>query len=172
MNRRQFDDQLKRAGSSVTAIEIDGLQQCIDYLQTLPQIIPDRIGMIGLSYGGFYSMLLAALDTRIQATMTACFFNSSKAHEEFSDCFWFGSQEWFQDAEVAALIYPRKLWIAVGEQDELFSCVTAKQEFERLKQICHNDWSALRFQTFQGKHEFPHDEEGIEFIIRALANNP
>lgn len=166
-DRRAIDDQLKRAGSSITAIEIDGLQQYLDYLQTLPQVAPERIGMIGLSYGGFYTMLLTALDTRIKACMSSSFFNSARAHTEFSDCAWAGSEAVFQDAEVAALVYPRKLWIAVGDQDELFPCMSAKEEFSRLQAI-HKEWDGVHFQVFPGVHEFPKDDAGIDFVIQTL----
>jgi dienelactone hydrolase len=166
-DRRAMDDQLKRVGSSITAIEIDGLQQYLDYLQTLPQVRPDRIGMIGLSYGGFHSILLTALDLRIKACMSSSFFNSTRAHTEFSDCAWKGSENVFQDAETAALVYPRKLWIAVGDHDELFPCQSAREEFARLQTI-HGNWNDVHFQVFPGVHEFPKDDAGIEFVVQAL----
>ena len=163
-----FDDRLKRVGSSITAIEIDGLQKYLDYFQTAPQIQPDRIGMIGLSYGGFYTMLLTALDTRIRAAMSACFFNTAQAHDEFSDCFWANSQNCFQDAELAALVYPRRLWIDAADGDELFPCNMAQAELERLKAIRADGWDGLRFRIFKGIHEFPIDDAGIEYVVQAL----
>lgn len=167
-DRRAFDDRLKRVGSSITAIEIDGLQKYLDYFQTAPQIQPDRIGMIGLSYGGFYTMLLTALDTRIRAAMSACFFNTAQAHDEFSDCFWANSQNCFQDAELAALVYPRRLWIDAADGDELFPCNMAQAELERLKAIRADGWDGLRFRIFKGIHEFPIDDAGIEYVVQAL----
>lgn len=167
-DRRAFDDRLKRVGSSITAIEIDGLQKYLDYFQTAPQIQPDRIGMIGLSYGGFYTMLLTALDTRIRAAMSACFFNTAQAHDEFSDCFWANSQNCFQDAELAALVYPRKLWIDAADGDELFPCNMAQAELERLKAIRADGWDGLQFRIFKGVHEFPIDDTGIEYVVQAL----
>ena len=167
-DRRQFDDALKRVGSSITAIELDGLQQCLDYLQTLPQVLPERIGMVGLSYGGFYTLLFGALDIRIRAAMTACFFNDADAHREFSDCAWFGSRRVFQDAELAALICPRTLWISVANRDELFSCETAEKEMNRLREICGERWKNLCIQVFEGVHEFPKDDAGVDFVVQAL----
>lgn len=166
-DRRAMDDQLKRVGSSITAIEIDGLQQYVDFLQTLPQVLPDRIGMIGLSYGGFYTMLLSALDTRIQACMSSSFFNSAQAHKEFSDCAWAGSETYFRDAEIAALVYPRKLWIEVGDQDELFPSRSAQEEYARLRNIRSN-WEGLSFRVFSGVHEFSKDDAGIDFVVQEL----
>ena len=170
-DRRRFDDELKRLGSSITAIEVDGLQKYLNYFQTFPQILPDKIGMIGLSYGGFYSLLTAALDVRIRAVMTACFFNCAEAHVEFSDCAWSNSQNCFQDAEIAALLYPRKLWIEVADQDELFSPKSAAKEYERLQGIYKGAWPGLNFRIFRGVHEFPIDDDGIEFVVRSLWNN-
>lgn len=170
-DRRQFDHALKCVGSSIAAVELDGLQKCIDYLQTLPQVRPDSIGMIGLSYGGFYSLLLAALDQRIQAVMSSCFFNTAEAHKEFTDCAWFNSGNQFQDAEIAALIYPRKAWIQVADHDELFPCELAAQEFARLKKIYEEVPSYLHFEVFQGVHEFSESDVGIDFVVHALKDH-
>ena len=100
--------------------------------------------------------------------MSACFFNTAQAHDEFSDCFWANSQNCFQDAELAALVYPRRLWIDAADGDELFPCNMAQAELERLKAIRADGWDGLRFRIFKGVHEFPIDDTGIEYVVQAL----
>ena len=161
---RDLADQCERFEKKLYDLELTRMVS----IQTAPQIQPDRIGMIGLSYGGFYTMLLTALDTRIRAAMSACFFNTAQAHDEFSDCFWANSQNCFQDAELAALVYPRRLWIDAADGDELFPCNMARAELERLKAIRADGWDGLRFRIFKGVHEFPIDDTGIEYVVQAL----
>ena len=50
----------------------DGMR-AVDYLESLPQVDPKRIGAFGCSGGGAMTALLGALDTRIAATGTACY---------------------------------------------------------------------------------------------------
>ena len=53
--RHEIDAKLKRVGSSISAVEIYGIQRIIDYFETQDYV--GNIGMIGLSYGGFYSLI-------------------------------------------------------------------------------------------------------------------
>ncbi len=48
--------------------------RCVDLLERLPQVDPDRIGAIGHSLGGHNSIFVAAFDRRIRAVVTSCGF--------------------------------------------------------------------------------------------------
>ena len=73
-NRREIDAQLKSVGSSVTAVEVYGIRKILDYFSVQENI--STLGMIGLSYGGFYTLFTTAIDTRIKACVSCSFFNS------------------------------------------------------------------------------------------------
>ncbi len=53
----------------------DGMR-AVDYLQSLPEVDPNRIGAFGCSGGGAMTALLGALDPRIAAVGTACYITS------------------------------------------------------------------------------------------------
>jgi cephalosporin-C deacetylase-like acetyl esterase len=53
----------------------DGIR-AVDYLQSRPEIDPNRIGAFGCSGGGAMTALLGALDPRVQAIGTACYITS------------------------------------------------------------------------------------------------
>lgn len=161
--RRALDAELKQVGSSITAVEIYGIMKSIDYLSTKPFVDTEKIGMVGLSYGGFYTLFTAALDTRIKAALASSQYNCRYKYS-WSDWTWFSSAEKFLDNEVAALVYPRYLSIAVGDADALFDVDLARAEYERLKSMMDpNGW--LDFTVFRGTHEFLTHDAPIEKFI-------
>ena len=109
------------------------VQRAVDFLQTLPFVDPERIGMVGHSYGGHTTIFAAGVEPRIKAVF---------ASGPVSDFFGHG-MHWavpkgaansqslpamrpfllahqrppVSFAEITALIAPRPLWVnqAVGE---------------------------------------------------------
>ena len=61
---------------SATMKAIVNHRRAIDLLRSLPEVDPDKIGVIGHSLGGHNSMYLAAFDPRVKAVVTSCGFNS------------------------------------------------------------------------------------------------
>ncbi len=166
-DRLAFDNCLKHMGSSVAAIELDGLMKYIDWLSDLDWVDAERIGMIGLSYGGFYTLYLTALDTRIKAAVCSCYFNDKTLYN-FNDWSWFNSANMFEDAEIATLVFPRKLWIQVADNDELFHVSSAEKEFMRLKSFNEKADKSLHLEVFPGVHEFSRSDAGIDFVVEEL----
>ena len=166
IDRSLTDAALKRVGASITAIEIFSIKRGIDLFASKPYV--SNVGMVGLSYGGFHTLLTAALDTRIKSAVSCSFFNTRERYHK-PDWSFEGAAYTFDDAEVAALVYPRHLCIEVGENDELFDISSARESFERLKDICRDvgtDW--VDFITFDGGHEFCRADEPIEKLIDDL----
>lgn len=169
LQRHQLDNRLKQCGGSITALEIYCLRKSLDWLCVQPFVIPDKIGMAGLSYGGFYTLYTAAADTRIKAALSCSFFNDRGIY-----CWndWvFQSKQSFFDPEVAMLCCPRPLFIAVGENDPLFLADSARAEAERLRALSVSaygsaDW--FSFYSFDGGHEFIKNDELLLRFIREI----
>ncbi len=164
--RAEIDAKLKRVGSSITAVEVFGIMRAIDYFQTLPET--DAVGMVGLSYGGFYTLMTAALDTRIKSAVSCSYFNERSRHP-FIDWTWKDSAYLFDDAELALLVYPRNLRLAVGEKDDLFAFEGAISAFAVLQEYCKEigtDW--VEFFTFDGGHEFFFDDTALQKFAAEL----
>ena len=162
-DRREVDARLKRVGSSITAVEIYGIMRIIDWFEAKEYV--SDIGMVGLSYGGFYTLYTAAIDTRIKSAVSCAFFNKRDQYP-WSDWTWDCSAEKFDDAEIACLVYPRKLWIGIGNVDETFDYKYGVESFEKLKKLCKSvgtDWVNLK--VFDGVHEFFKDDEEIQRLI-------
>ncbi len=165
--RQWVDTTLKQLGGSVTALEIYCIERCIDWLET-KEFVNNSFGMIGLSYGGFYTMFTTAVDTRIKAAVSSSQFNNRYRYNWFDWVFQNAANTFF-DSEAAALIYPRPFYIEVGDNDPLFDVLFAKQEIKRLEKYYANAADNLKFHVFKGVHEFSADiEMGIDFMLSHL----
>lgn len=133
-NRDQaaLDTQLQQLGGSRAALELALLTRALDVFCARSDVDSQRIGMIGLSYGGFYTLALAALDVRIKVALSSCFFNDRHRYN-WSDWVWKGSARRFLDAEIASLVCPRALWIEIGERDELFAANGAQEPMQAVQ---------------------------------------
>ena len=153
-------------GSSITAIEVYGITRILDYFEAQDYV--STMGMVGLSYGGFYTLFTAALDTRILSAASCSFFNT-RDRFGWSDWVWQNSAEKFDDAEIACLVYPRRLWLGVGNADELFEAKYAEESFKKLEALCRTvgtDW--VKLTVFDGKHEFYRNDTPILQLIEDL----
>lgn len=106
--------------------------RALDFLQTLPQVDPERIGITGNSGGGLNSLLTAALDQRIRAAAVAGyvfeFNNWIKYGGPHCTCTYlpglYQEMEWF---EIAGLIAPRSVLMLQGDQDDIFPISGARR---------------------------------------------
>lgn len=165
-SRQEIDSRLRMAGGSVTALEIYGLMKVMDYFETKPFV--SSFGMIGLSYGGFYTMFTAAADTRIKAAISCCCFYNRELIP-WSDWSWFNASTRFLDSEIACLVYPRRLYITCGAKDPLFPAENVKTEWERLKNLnVKSEQNWVKFELFDGDHEFYCQDSWFDEFVQIL----
>ena len=165
-DRITLDAALKRTGSSIAAIELYEISGIIDYFEKQDYV--SSFGMVGLSYGGFYALYATALDTRIKSAISCSFFATRDACN-WSDWVWQDSAYKFDDAEVACLVYPRRICLEMGTRDELFRSQYSEESFEKIKEYYKDigtDWCHL--VLFDGKHEFCLDDTPIERLVNDL----
>ncbi len=95
------------------------LTRCVDYLVSLPDVDPNRIGCAGLSLGGEMAMWLAAMDTRVAATVSAGFLTRMDQMEQNHCMCWKfeGLRELVDFADVYALAAPRALLCQNGAKE-------------------------------------------------------
>ncbi len=166
-NRQEVDGQLKALGSSITAVEIYGIQRILDYFETRDWV--STFGMIGLSYGGFYTLFTAAADIRILGALSCSYYCDRNNMNGFADWRWQNGAYTMQDAEIAALVYPRKLVIGMGDADPLFAIGDTRCEIARLERLSAavgTEW--MTFAEFGGPHEFVKDDTYIDMVIKSL----
>jgi dienelactone hydrolase len=135
--------------------------RAVDLLQTLPEVDPERIGVVGLSNGGLTTEFTAALDLRLKVAV------ASGALVMY-DRWWAGDLtpcrcEYIPGLEgqldyydVFALVAPRPLLIQNGEQDDNFLIDSAKQAFAYIKKAYTivGAPDKVVHDVFPGPHEF------------------
>lgn len=168
-NRHRTDVELKRFGLSVTAVEIRGIMNAITYAQGLSFVDGDKIGMTGISYGGYYTLYTAAADPRIKSAYAMACFNDRNVYS-WPDMCYGGSGNTFQDAEVAALCAPRALFVSLGKEDPVFDYRFATSEAERTKKYFAAMGCPDRFvfDLWEGGHTMRDDDLGLDFMFEFL----
>jgi hypothetical protein len=73
-------DPYKNGWSSATMKAIWNHMRCVDFLQSLPEVDPERIGAIGHSLGGHNSIFVAVFDPRIKCIVSNCGFCSFRTY--------------------------------------------------------------------------------------------
>ena len=162
-SRELLDQKLKLAGTSIIGLELYKIIASTRALmKARPEIDGARVGMTGLSWGGFFTMYATALAPFIKVAAPSGYFRDyaqllSRATADdarLADREFFGSLGHFQ---AIGLICPRPCLVQIGEQDgELNDMAGARLEAERAalsyRQLGLAD--RFQFQTHPGGHEF------------------
>jgi hypothetical protein len=146
-------------------VEIYALTRILDYFEAQPYV--STFGMVGLSYGGFYTLYTAAAEPRILSAISCGYFNCRKYYPVV-DWSWQGDAFRYDHAEVACLVYPRRLCLQVATNDEIFNVNGGFEAFEALKENLgdRSDWAD--FTAFEGVHEFCRDDAPIARLAKDL----
>ncbi len=158
-------------------------RRAVDALQSLPEVDPDRIGVIGHSLGGHNSLFVAAFEPRIKAVVTSCGFNAFPKYMKGNLNGWSHkgympriASEYGKDpkrmpfdfTEVLGAIAPRAVFINAPKKDSNFEvtgvedCVAAAQPVYELL----GAKEALRPVYPDAGHEFPPEvrKQAYEFL--------
>lgn len=157
--RAQLDRQFRARGTSLMAVEVTLIQRALDAVSAFPEVDPSRIGMIGLSYGGFYTLYETALDPRIRAAVASCSFREQEAVPDPPQ----GRPVDLAPAEFVKLIGPRPLQVQSAVSDKLLLIDSARRAAAAVKDV-----PGFEFREFEGVHEF-RGELAWEFLRRRLA---
>lgn len=173
--RKRIDDRMRLIGTSLTAVEIAKITRSLNVLLKRPEVDADRVGMVGLSYGGYYALVTPAVDKRIKVSVCSCYYGVQEGRYDrdelsipgdfkFNDRFTL-----FKDSEVVALICPRPLLIQAGSMDDEDHRDPGKKLAPMSAEFYNKLGVGERFKhlVFEGKHEF-HDESAWEFVKKHL----
>jgi dienelactone hydrolase len=167
-SREILDQKLKFAGTSIIGVE---LQKIIESTRTLirnrPEIDANRIGMTGLSWGGFFTMYTTAVCPFIKVAVPSGYFRGTEPElnravsgesKTAADRNLFQGTGHFQ---VVGLICPRPCMVQIGATDTLFNMEEAREESARASEF-------YKKLGISDRYEFNVHPAGHEFDIPNL----
>ena len=126
-----------------------------EFLASLPEVDPQRIGCMGCSMGAYRAWMLAALSDRIKASASICwmvttdeqmsFKYSRTENGGFANCFP-GLRRWLDYPHIASIACPKAMLFISGSQDKLFPVAGVQKAYS----IMHDTWKS---QNADGKLE-------------------
>jgi dienelactone hydrolase len=130
----------------------------IDYLQSRPDVDPERIGVAGLSLGGTRSTYVGALDDRARATVISGYLNTFGVYalgRQFCGGQYVpGLLRWAEQPDLTALIAPRPLLIEAGLRDTTFPIEASREAHRALERAyrLHGAADRLWRDEFDDEH--------------------
>jgi len=168
-NRRsQQNEQLVARSLFTAGISWPGVMlwddiRTLDYLSSRPEVDKKRVGCVGLSVGGYRSLMLAALDERIKTAVSAGFMQSyvSQIRRNVINTTGLtfhlvGLFRYLDLPDLSALIAPRPALFINGSKDGLFNQEGLKAAYEKI-QRCYAKAGVPERQVcrlYDSRHEF------------------
>jgi dienelactone hydrolase len=147
-------------GKTLVGLRVWDAMRAIDYLQARPEVDPERIGCVGLSWGGTHTMYTAALDEQIKVAVISGYFDSFKdmlIDAGCCPCQYVPQLLRYADLpDIVSLIAPRPLLLENGTEDPLYTLEVVQQEYAKVAQVYQllGASRALDRDLFPGQHRF------------------
>ncbi len=156
--------------------------RALDYLQSRPEVDPERIGMTGRSGGGAYTWYTAALDDRIKVAVPVAGITDLHNHvvdgvvKGHCDCMFMVNTYRWDYTKLAALLAPRPLLLANSDKDTIFpldGVMRVHGELARLYAL-HKASDKLGLLITEGPHKDTQDLQvpAFRWFNRWLKNEP
>jgi dienelactone hydrolase len=169
----QFLQHLILGGTLLGANVFDAMR-AIDFLLTRKEVDGNRIGCMGLSFGGTMTTYTTFCDERIKAADIICYATSTE-HYTIDHANTCGSQlvphlyKYADVGDVMAAIAPRPLLIESGANDTCFYLDSARKAHNILKKAYKAAGAEenLWIEVFPGEHSFS-GRKAFEFFRKHL----
>jgi pimeloyl-ACP methyl ester carboxylesterase len=144
-------------GYQLLGLSLHDAQVCLDVLQEHPQVDPDRLGMIGCSFGGTMTSYTAALDERVRAAVPICYLStlfSALTEQNVNSCGIQYSPALLTDGDIPSvlgLIAPRPQMVQIAKGDRCFLHPDAALAAEHLSAIYEAAGARDALEKFAGQ---------------------
>lgn len=162
--------RLNYLGYDLTGYRFHDLIRGVDYLQSLPEVDENRIGVAGLSGGCWLGIVHAALDERVRAAVLSGYFTTFAQTSWLGHCICHhpkGIGELCEMPDIAGLIAPRPIFVEWGAADVSRPVHPA---FEMAQQIYRaaNAGDEIILQEFDAGHLFS-GEQSLPWLVQTLS---
>lgn len=169
------------AGFTPAAIECWNAIRGIDYLQSRPDVDPDRIGATGISGGGAATFWISAADERVKASAPVSgmadltWYIGEDGVNGHCDCmFLYDNYRWNWTA-IAALVCPRPMLFVNSDNDGIFPMPANERIINRLERLYSKFGASDKVDAVVsvGGHAYRTDlrRSIFEFFNRTLKND-
>jgi len=147
-------------GKPLSGIQVYENMRAVDYLQSRPEVDPEKIGITGASGGGNQTMYAGAWDKRFKAVVPVCSVGTYNSYLGTACCMCElvpGAASWCCEGEILGLCAPRGLMIFNATQDaHQFSVKEARKSLAVAQTFFDlNDApAALQHTVFDWKHDY------------------
>jgi dienelactone hydrolase len=146
-------------GKTALGIRVWDVMRTVDYLQTRPEVDPNRIGCMGISGGGMSTLFSSALEERIGAVVVSGYLNTFRdsimAMDHCSCNYVPGLLKYAEMYDIAALIAPRPLLAESGTKDTIFPIEATKFSLRQVQRAYDllGVPERLDADIFEGRHQ-------------------
>ena len=127
-----------------------------DFLASLPEVDPQRIGCTGWSMGAYRAWMLSALSDRIKAGASVCwmvttdeqlsFRYSRTENGGFANCLP-GLRRWLDYPHIASIACPKPMLFINGSRDKLFPVAGAQKAFAIMRDVWESQGAGDKVET-------------------------
>lgn len=149
------------------------LQRLVDYIETRPDCNMDKLGCVGLSGGGYQTLMLTALDDRIKCAVSSGYFYGIRDAllklSDNCDCNYIPNLWKVLDmGDLAAIIAPRPFLVETGTEDPLngergIDNVSEQLDIARAAYRLFDAENLLEWFVFEGAHIW-HGKKTCDFV--------
>lgn len=147
-------------GRTLAGQRVHDLRCALDLLEQRPEVIGDRIGMMGISGGGQMTLWTTAVEPRLKVAIVSGYFNrfadSVLGIHHCSCNFLPGLARDLDMVDIAAIEAPRPLLIQSGAKDEIFPVDATRAAHAELEKIyaLYGAEDRLVLDIFEGGHQW------------------
>jgi dienelactone hydrolase len=124
-------------GITLPGVRINDLRRCLDYMQTVPHVDRDRIGLMGISGGGQLTMWASAVEPRFKVAIVSGYMTSFRQGlMRMRRCLCQaapGLVQQFEMSDIATLIAPRPILFESGTQDPFCPIKATREAIHRVR---------------------------------------
>lgn len=160
-------------GKVLVGLRVWDTIRAIDYLQSRAEVDKEKIGCVGLSWGGTHTMYTSALDERIKVAVVSGYFSNFKdmlIDRSCCPCQYIpGILKYADLPDIISLIAPRPLLIENGTRDPNYTLEVVKKEYGKVEKIYKFLGVSERvgIDIFEGSHRF-NGKKAFDWLDRWL----